>query len=227
MTEALNAAPPMPGLEPTAPPADGRAIARVALDIALKNLADEKAKVEHAKTAKVQAQAILDAAKPNIMRAEAAVTIAKANLLAFGAAPKDAGGDKVTFDQVIAILHVSTSQMTVEDIRAKLAEGGVNASADNLKAYMSRWAASGAVVKGEKNNRLEPARYYAPPAPVNGAPTVPTMPGTPLPEDFPGHDALVAAGYTTIESVPGDFDALFAIDGIGKATANSIVKELA
>lgn len=225
MTETLT----MPGLAGLAPaaPVDPRAAAEKALEVAQNALADAKKKVEGAHESKKAAQAIIDAAKPTIMLAEAQVKIAQANLLALGGKPKAEGGDKVTFEQVIAVLRGAASQMTVEDIRVKLLEGGINASADNLKAYLARWAAAGAVVKGEKTNRLEPARYYAPAAPVN-APAMPgaAPAGTPLPEDFPGREALVTAGYTTVESVPNDFDALFALDGIGKATAKSIVEAL-
>lgn len=49
---------------------------------------------------------------------------------------------------------------------------------------------------------------------------------TPLPGNFPGHEALVAAGITCLESVPNDGDSLVQIKGIGKATANQILLRL-
>lgn len=45
----------------------------------------------------------------------------------------------------------------------------------------------------------------------------------PLPADFPGADALAAAGITTLEAVPQDGATLTAIKGIGPATANQIL----
>lgn len=246
MSEVL--VPPMPGLVPHIDPAapgtestspnpfpakeELRVGAQRTLDIAILNLAAEKKKVESAQQAKLAAQAILDAARPNIMLAEAQVTIAKAHLLQFGALPKGEGGGKVTFDQVIPILQGAPSQMTVEDIRAALAEQDINSSADNLKTYLSRWAAAGAVLKGEKNNRLEPARYYAPPV-ANGV-TAPPMPGlnaapttTPLPEDFPGREWLEKVGITTKEDLAGStIESLTEYSGIGTATAKAILKAL-
>ena len=45
-----------------------------------------------------------------------------------------------------------------------------------------------------------------------------------LPEDFPGRAALIAAGYTTWESlVDKTYDDLIAINGIGDVTANKIL----
>lgn len=238
MSEVL--VPPMPGLAPAeVPPVptkeELRTAAQTALDNAVKNVAAEKKKVESAQQAKLAAQAILDAARPNIMLAEAQVTIAKAHLLQFGALPKgEGGGDKVKFDQVIAILRDAPSQMTVEDIRAALAEQDINASADNLKTYLSRWAAAGAVLKGEKNNRLEPARYYAPPVANGAAAPAPPMPGlnaapttTPLPEDFPGREWLEKVGITTKEDLAGStIESLTEYSGIGTATAKAILKAL-
>lgn len=49
---------------------------------------------------------------------------------------------------------------------------------------------------------------------------------TPLPGDFPGYEALVAAGITCLESVPNDGDSLVQIKGIGKVTANQILLRL-
>lgn len=50
--------------------------------------------------------------------------------------------------------------------------------------------------------------------------------GTELPDDFPGRDALVTAGFSTLESVPADGDALVKIEGIGKVTAGKILAAL-
>lgn len=44
-----------------------------------------------------------------------------------------------------------------------------------------------------------------------------------LPEDFPGRDALRAAGYATLEDVPRTGEKLTAVSGIGKVTANQIL----
>ena len=214
-------APPMPGLEP----ADPRAAAQVTLENAVAALQAAHKSIEQAKAAKTAAQAVIDAAKPTIMLAEAQVTIAKAHLLQFGAAPKGET-DKVTCEMVVGILQSTEGQMTVADINSALVAQGIHSSLDNLKTYLSRWAASGAVLKADKANRLEPARYYARlPLVVGDAPPMPGA-STPLPEDFPAREALTAAGFLTVESVPNDFDVLFAIDGIGKATANAIVKAL-
>ena len=49
---------------------------------------------------------------------------------------------------------------------------------------------------------------------------------TPLPGDFPGYEALVAAGITSLELVPNDGDALMGIKGIGRVTANQILLRL-
>lgn len=50
--------------------------------------------------------------------------------------------------------------------------------------------------------------------------------GTPLPDDFPGIEALAEAGIVYLETVPRDGDALVAIPGIGKATAGKILTRL-
>jgi hypothetical protein len=50
---------------------------------------------------------------------------------------------------------------------------------------------------------------------------------TPLPADFPGAEALTAAGVGYFELVPRDGDTLVAIPGIGKATAGRILTRLA
>lgn len=225
MTTDTLTAPPMPGLAP----ADPRAAAQATLDAAVVALDNARRSIEQAKAAKQAAQVIIDNAKPSIMLAEANVTIAKAHLLQFGAAPRGES-DKVTCEMVVGILQVAEGPMTVADINAALVAQGVHAPLDNLKTYMSRWAASGAVLKADKANRLEPARYYARlPLVVGDAPSMPGLVptgATPLPEDFPAREALVAAGFHTVESVPNDFDVLFALDGIGKATANAIVKAL-
>jgi predicted flap endonuclease-1-like 5' DNA nuclease len=50
---------------------------------------------------------------------------------------------------------------------------------------------------------------------------------TPLPEDFPGRGALLAAGYTTLESLRGLSEAdLIAIKGIGPKLAKQILQAL-
>ena len=49
---------------------------------------------------------------------------------------------------------------------------------------------------------------------------------TPMPEEFPGRDALEAAEVRTIEGVPRHEDELVAIPGIGKGTAAKILKAL-
>ncbi len=49
---------------------------------------------------------------------------------------------------------------------------------------------------------------------------------TPIPEEFPGRDALEAAEVTTIEGVPRHPDDLVAIPGIGKGTAAKILEAL-
>lgn len=54
----------------------------------------------------------------------------------------------------------------------------------------------------------------------------PSSPGSPLPDDFPGLDALAEAGIVYLETVPRDGDALVAIPGIGKATAGKILAAL-
>jgi predicted flap endonuclease-1-like 5' DNA nuclease len=50
---------------------------------------------------------------------------------------------------------------------------------------------------------------------------------TPLPEDFPGRGALLAAGYATLESLRGFSEAdLIAIKGIGPKLAKQILQAL-
>jgi predicted flap endonuclease-1-like 5' DNA nuclease len=50
---------------------------------------------------------------------------------------------------------------------------------------------------------------------------------TPLPEDFPGRGALLAAGYTTLESLRGLSEGdLIAIKGIGPKLAQQILQAL-
>jgi hypothetical protein len=50
---------------------------------------------------------------------------------------------------------------------------------------------------------------------------------TPLPEDFPGRGALLAAGYTTLESLRGlNEAALIAIKGVGPKLAKRILQAL-
>ncbi len=46
---------------------------------------------------------------------------------------------------------------------------------------------------------------------------------TPLPEEFPGRDALLAAGIDALEDVPRKGQDLTAVSGIGKVTANQIL----
>lgn len=50
-----------------------------------------------------------------------------------------------------------------------------------------------------------------------------SQPATPLPDDYPGKDALEAAGVVYVESVPKTGNELTAISGIGSATANKIL----
>lgn len=50
--------------------------------------------------------------------------------------------------------------------------------------------------------------------------------GTPIPDGFPGRDALFDAGITTVERIPHDGDSLVEIKGIGKVTAGQILAEL-
>ena len=49
--------------------------------------------------------------------------------------------------------------------------------------------------------------------------------GTPLPDEFPGREHLVAAGYGTVEAVRGIAD-LDALPGIGQATEAKILEVL-
>ncbi len=51
----------------------------------------------------------------------------------------------------------------------------------------------------------------------------PAVEATPLPGDFPGRDALTAAGYATLEDVPRNGKNLTAVSGIGPVTANQIL----
>jgi len=52
-------------------------------------------------------------------------------------------------------------------------------------------------------------------------------PCTPLPEDFPGRDALVAAGRGCLEDLKGaSLEELTQIKGIGKKTAEKILAAL-
>jgi hypothetical protein len=57
-------------------------------------------------------------------------------------------------------------------------------------------------------------------------PPTPAATETPLPDDFPGRDALLAAGYKTVESVPRDRQTLIDLDGIGEKTADKILAAL-
>lgn len=222
-------------------PVDPREQAKAALAAAESNLTSTKNSIAAATAAKIAAQKIIDAAKPSIMLAEAQVTIAKAHLLQFGALPKEEG-DKVSFDDVMKVLRGAESQMTGEDIAAKLAEGGVHTNIKNLKTYLSRWTAAGAILKGEKNNPLEPARFYAPPVPMGvpaaappaAAPSFIPTPSAPpadpdvLGEDFPGVEALAEAGVTTKAALVGKTAAdLVLIPGIGSKTADKILAALA
>ena len=57
-------------------------------------------------------------------------------------------------------------------------------------------------------------------------PAIPA-PATPLPPGFPGASALLAAGYTTLESLRGLSEAdLVAIKGIGPKLARQILQAL-
>jgi predicted flap endonuclease-1-like 5' DNA nuclease len=59
------------------------------------------------------------------------------------------------------------------------------------------------------------------------APSSPQESATPLPEDFPGRNAFLAAGYTTLESLRGLSEAdLIAIRGIGPKLAKQILQAL-
>ncbi|ALJ90055.1 helix-hairpin-helix domain-containing protein [Thermus aquaticus] len=60
----------------------------------------------------------------------------------------------------------------------------------------------------------------------NQQPAAPA-PATPLPPGFPGASALLAAGYTTLESLRGLSEAdLIAIRGIGPRLAKQILQAL-
>ena len=54
----------------------------------------------------------------------------------------------------------------------------------------------------------------------------PTAVAYPLPDDFPGRDALIAAGIDDLAAIPADGDQLVAIKGIGKVTAGQILAAL-
>jgi hypothetical protein len=55
------------------------------------------------------------------------------------------------------------------------------------------------------------------------APAEQVAPATPLPADFPGREALAAAGIVALENVPRAGQQLTAIPGIGAVTANRIL----
>jgi predicted flap endonuclease-1-like 5' DNA nuclease len=62
---------------------------------------------------------------------------------------------------------------------------------------------------------------------AGGAPDQQPAPATPLPPGFPGASALLAAGYTTLESLRGLNEAdLVAIKGIGPKLAKQILQAL-
>jgi len=50
--------------------------------------------------------------------------------------------------------------------------------------------------------------------------------GVLIPDDFPGHDALVKDGFIYIETVPTTAGELVAIQGIGMSTAGKILAAL-
>ncbi len=124
--------------------------------------------------------------------------------------------------RVLAVLQGAGHEMTVDEIHAAI---GATTSRDNLAAYLARWNKAGAVLKAEKVNRLDPAKFYAPVA----APAVPSVFGgvaapAGFPEDFPGREALVEAGYTSPADLAGKTnEELLAIPGVGKATAGKIL----
>jgi hypothetical protein len=61
----------------------------------------------------------------------------------------------------------------------------------------------------------------------HSAPSSTQESATPLPEDFPGRGALLAAGYTTLESLRGLSEAdLIAIKGIGPKLVQQILQAL-
>ena len=78
-----------------------------------------------------------------------------------------------------------------------------------VKSLLAKIAGETAVSEpqpGELIDLREPARQY-----------------TPLPEDFPGRDALLAEGIDALEDVPRTGAALTAVNGVGKVTANQIL----
>lgn len=224
-----------------------RAVAHDALDVALVALASAKKSVEAAQEAKRAAQCIIDSAKPTIMRAEANVSIARANLLDFGPIPAVArnADDPSILDLVVKALRESPSQMTIDEILTTI---GPVTNRDNLAAYLSRWSKTGCVIKGEKNSRLEPARFYAPPVtngvvpsflggtppfqpPVSPVETPSFLGGTPpapagFSENFPGREPLIEAGYTSPADLPRTTEELQQVKGVGKATAKAILEAL-
>lgn len=74
---------------------------------------------------------------------------------------------------------------------------------------------------------LDALQKLAPAQPADGTDLVdlrePAKQYTPLPEDFPGRDALLAAGIDALEDVPRTGSGLTAVSGIGKVTANQIL----
>lgn len=209
-----------------------REAAQLSLTTAQQALETARKSVEAAQQAKAAAQIVIDAAKPTIMMAEAAVMIAKAGLLRFGAVPKDKTGESASIlEMVKKILAGAEKQMTVLEVSEALKEEGVENNPDNIKAYLSRWAKTGIIVAAEKANKFEPARYYAPPVPhgvpgfLSGkAPVTEQSTETEFPEEFPGREPLLEAGYTSPADLTGKtLEDLIAIPGIGKTTANKIL----
>jgi hypothetical protein len=47
-----------------------------------------------------------------------------------------------------------------------------------------------------------------------------------FPEGFPGRDALIEAGFASLDGVPRDVGELVLVRGIGRATANRILDAL-
>lgn len=227
-----------------APPSDpqpaptkeqAREVAQKAVEAAQQALTDVKKSIEEAQKAKAAAQVIIDKAKPSIQRAEARVMLAKADLAEFGALPKEKTEDNPSIlEAVKKVLGESPKQMTTLEISEALKADGVDNNPDNLNAYLTRWAKTGVIVKAEKANKFEPARYYMPPVP-NGVPGFLAAPGaqtpppqapadTEFPEDFPGRVPLMEAGITSPADLAGKTEAdLLAIPGIGKGTAGKIL----
>lgn len=209
--------------------------AQEALEAAQAKQVEARAAMEAAQAAQRKAAANVATMKAWTLECAGTVLLARAALSrlggpASGATAPRKGQHSELRQAVTRLLQSAPDGMTVDEILAAVRAEGVDLAGtkprENLNAYLSRWDGIVSVGRGKWGVPQQPAgdvpSFLAPhesEEPEDG--------GTPLPDDFPGREALVEAGFTTRESIAErTHEQLRRVRGVGAENARLILAAL-